>query len=132
MTLRRAFFVAIGLTCSLMSGAARAQETDPYLYVSYIGDRDFFNSSGDRLTDACGIIQQERANYHSLGIRDDTDGDDPIFADRDMRARIPDICVVRADLARDIVTGETRYVGVIVKRGPNGEIYEMMLVYPAG
>lgn len=48
-------------------------------YSAYIGRSDLFNSRGDRLRMPWQVIRQDRANYHSLGIRDGGDEGDDFF-----------------------------------------------------
>ena len=51
-------------------------------YQAWIGRDDLYNSSGSRLTKPWQIIRQDRANFHSYGIRDDGDEDDAFFVDQ--------------------------------------------------
>lgn len=124
-------YMILSVLCVLLSGAAMAQDADHYFYVSDLGDADYFTATGTRLTDACAIVQQERANYHLYGIRDDGDVSDPVFGAPEMRARIPDICVVTPDFAQQIVNGVARSYAVHVKRHAGGEVFEMRIVAPA-
>jgi hypothetical protein len=57
-------------------------------YVAELSERDHFNSSGQRLTTAAGIIRQDRANFHRFGLRDPADEDDKFFADEGNRAAL--------------------------------------------
>ena len=61
-------------------------------YAAYIGPQDMVNSSGQRLSGLCVMVQQDRANYHRFNRRDGADGFDPVFADRTLRGRIVNTC----------------------------------------
>lgn len=74
--------------CGLFWTAAEAQSTiqldqsdDEIIdhYSAYIGQSDLFNSHGERLRTPWQVIRQDRANYHSLGIRDEGDEGDDFF-----------------------------------------------------
>ncbi|MBN7787349.1 hypothetical protein JYP51_20665 [Ponticoccus gilvus] len=55
-------------------------------YAAYIGDRDLFNSNGERLTAPAQVLRQDRANYHRFGIAQAGDEWDPVFDSADNRA----------------------------------------------
>lgn len=57
-------------------------------YVADIDPEDYYNSCGTRLTSFAALIAQVRANYHRIGTQHRVEGNDPIFASREMRARI--------------------------------------------
>jgi hypothetical protein len=80
--------IAIVLLAALAPAAAKAQQTVA-TYFAALGPQDFYNSSGTPLGSFGQVLQQDRANYHRFGRRDDYDEGDPIFADRQMRAMIP-------------------------------------------
>ena len=104
-----AFWLAV-----LSAQAAPAQQLMGE-YYALISPRDMSNSSGVPLSNACAIIQQDRANYHRFGNRDDADQGDPVFADRVLRGRIVNTCefVAGSEYVADwITTGRTRYVWV--------------------
>jgi hypothetical protein len=86
-------------------------------YFALIGPQDMVNSSGERLRDWCAMIQQDRANYHRFGLRDEQDQGDPIFASREARAAIAGRCEIMAN-SRYVVdrlqSGERNYVWVRV------------------
>lgn len=69
---------------------AAAQETYGYYYAA-LGPQDYVNSSGAPLGSFAGVLQQDRANYHRFGRRDPQDQGDALFADRQMRALIPQL-----------------------------------------
>jgi hypothetical protein len=73
----------------LLAGLARAQddiETPIESYVARLSARDHFNSNGERLTSAAGIIRQDRANFYVYGIRDPEDEADSFFQSKGNRA----------------------------------------------
>lgn len=76
----------VSLTC-LMPLSAKAEQLLAS-YVADLGPEDHYNSSGQRLTSFAALLAQDRANYHRFGIRHASDGNDPIFANRAMRAQI--------------------------------------------
>lgn len=91
-------------------------------YMAYLGTDDMRNSSGDTLTDLGAVLQQDRANYHRFGLRDDFDQTDPFFSDPALRGRIPDIWEMDADFSYilDMVAkGEPTLVLVLIY-GENG------------
>ena len=59
------------------------------MYSAYISPADMHNSKGAALTSLGAALQQDRANFHRFGRRDARDEGDPLFADRALRARIP-------------------------------------------
>lgn len=111
-------FRSISTACLLLllGTPVAAQELIAEYYTS-LGRGDVVNSSGARLTDFCAIVQQDRANYHRFGRRDDGDQGDPIFGSKEARARIPGRCVVLpgSDYIPGVVLrGDTRYIWVRV------------------
>lgn len=62
------------------------------VYDARLGPQDRVNSSGQAITELCGVIQQDRANYHRFGNRDQVDDSDPVFGDPAMRAQILSNC----------------------------------------
>jgi len=87
--MKRSLIAAAMTIASTLPAAA-----DDYLggYYTTIGPQDFYNSSGAKLGDFCAIIQQDRANFHRFGKRDQGDGSDQFFADRGNRALISQRC----------------------------------------
>jgi hypothetical protein len=86
-------------------------------YYTTLSPMDVRNSSGARLTDFCAVLQQDRANYHRFGRRDDGDQGDPIFGSREMRAQIAGRCRIAAGseyVPEWVLTDRTRYVRVLV------------------
>jgi hypothetical protein len=60
-------------------------------YYAEIGPEDRRNSSGTALTEAGGILQQDRANVHRFGIRHAGDQMDRVFDTPDLRTTLPDL-----------------------------------------
>ncbi len=105
---------AIIALCAASPAAAQDQIG---VYSTLLGPSDMFNSQGTRLTDLCTVVQQDRANFHRFGIRDEYDRDDPFFANREARARIPSICSLQPGydyIAQSIRRGEPRFVSVVI------------------
>ncbi len=73
----------------------KAQQLIAEYYALLVGE-DLRNSRGVPLGSFCGVIQQDRANFHRFGIRHDGDDWDPVFADRAARARISTTCQLAA------------------------------------
>ncbi len=57
-------------------------------YMARLGDRDHYNSRGQRLTTPAAILRQDRANFHRFGVRDPEDQSDTLFATMEGRARM--------------------------------------------
>lgn len=87
-------------------------------YVAYVGPEDMRTSSGEPLLNLGGVLQQDRANYHHFGIRHSQDEGDPIFADRNQRAKIPEMVAegrnLGGGLTRDAQVGQPFLVNVFV------------------
>lgn len=110
------FISILLLSLSLTTPVARAQ-TLIAEYFTLIGPADIYNSSGARLGDFGAILQQDRANYHRFGRRDDMDGWDPIFGDPAQRARIPQIWQAAPGseyIPGWVLSGQTRFLWIRV------------------
>lgn len=98
-------------------------------YFTTIGPRDLYNSAGQRLTDFCSIVQQDRANYHRFGRRDEGDNGDPIFSDKAARARIPGRCRVLPGseyIPSVVLRGDSRFIWVrVYGRGRTPDLIEI-------
>jgi hypothetical protein len=94
-----------------------------------------FNSSGVRLTRIADILQQDRANFHRFGRREDMDRGDPLFGDRAVRARIPELYGrgpgSEPYLEQFLRDGISRFVRVIVY-GSNGVPTYLVIYEGAG
>lgn len=105
-----------GTICAAVALLAAPASADEILgsYYTSIGPNDFFNSRGVRLTDACAILQQDRANFHRFGIRDDGDQSDPYFRTPNARSVIGRNCRVY---------GGSEYVAVALHEGRRKYVY---------
>lgn len=100
-------------------------------YGATIGTDDLYNSRGTRLTDPGAVIQQDRANYHRFGLRQQGDMGDPVFHDRAARARIPGLVDFGAapGFVADVRAGRPSSVEVYVCGRGSAEV---MLVIDRG
>lgn len=100
----------------LASGSLPAQAQNLIAaYYTQLGPVDFFNSRGARLGDFGAILQQDRANFHRFGRAEAPDQWDPVFADPDLRSRIPSIWQSGPGseyIPGWVLSGNTRYVYV--------------------
>jgi S1-C subfamily serine protease len=86
--MRNAIALAVVLFGSIfMSPMAHAQQLLER-YEALLSEQDHFNSGGQRLSTAAGIIRQDRANFHRFGKRDQEDQTDKFFSDSDNRATL--------------------------------------------
>jgi hypothetical protein len=125
------WLVAIAL--ALAAGPVVAQQELGY-YMATLGPRDMVNSRGERLRDFCQILQQDRANYHRFGLRDELDMGDPFFASAEARQVISQLCVVRPEydyIRRNVLNGIPQYVWVQVI-GTGGRITAIIVNEGAG
>ncbi|RYH12373.1 hypothetical protein [Tropicimonas sp. IMCC6043] len=86
-------------------------------YFAFIGTADMHNSKGVRLTNFCGILQQDRANVHKFRIRQEYDEGDPWFTTLAARQKIAADCRIGAGseyIRNAVLRGEERYVRVQV------------------
>jgi hypothetical protein len=91
-------------------------------YQARLGERDHFNSNGQRLTSAAAIIRQDRANFHEFGIRDPEDEDDSFFGDFGNRGALESM-LERGRAAPGVISkivNSTPLIRVEVRRGPYG------------
>jgi S1-C subfamily serine protease len=116
-----------------MSAVAHAQQLLER-YQALLSEQDHFNSSGQRISTAAGIIRQDRANFHRFGKRDQEDETDRFFSDSDNRATLENLLNRgRADpgvIAR-IVNG-TPLVRVEVWRDNSGAYVTVTLISSNG
>jgi hypothetical protein len=82
----RKTFLALGLV--LAAGALTPASAADLIgsYNAYLSRADHYNSNGERLTTAAGVIRQDRANFHKFGIQDDQDESDNYFDNVNNRA----------------------------------------------
>jgi len=84
------FALALALSVLVSLGVGSRVRAEPPLetYVARLSEQDHFNSNGERLRTAAGIIRQDRANYYEFGKRDPEDTPDAFFASKANRARL--------------------------------------------
>lgn len=116
----RAALAALAL--ALPAAPATAQQLLA-TYFAMLDPHDMRNSSGVTLRDFGAILQQDRANYHRFGRRNEMDGSDPFFGNPALRARIPEL-YARGPGAPDyirrmVLSGTPRFVMIRVY-GQNG------------
>ncbi|MEO0544588.1 MAG: hypothetical protein AAFY99_12290 [Pseudomonadota bacterium] len=104
-------------------------------YLTWLDAKDTVSSSGAKLTSFGAILAQDRANYHRFGIRQELDTGDPIFDDRNMRAKMPALYeggrTVEKYIRDDVTSGRGHYVYVRVM-GKNGQITHVDVYEGAG
>ena len=86
-------------------------------YNTTISQRDLFASDGLRLTGVGAILQQDRANYHRVRLRDRGDGYDNLFLSAESRALIPRWLHEVSPAARAGILRGRAYVNVRVFEG---------------
>lgn len=77
-----AIVMSVGLAMSPPEGATT------FGYRAQIESVDLMNSEGETLQNLGAILQQDRANFHRFGIRQDGDEHDPFFDDFQTRAQM--------------------------------------------
>lgn len=103
-------------------------------YQTTIGERDHFNSSGQKLRDFCAIIQQDRANFHRFSLRDTLDEFDPFFTTMNSRAIISGNCKaggLNAPYLRENVLSQWPHTVFVEVYGKEGRITGV-IVYDVG
>lgn len=109
----RSLIIAL-LMLGLFTPVAQAQTFMGEFYA-YIGPSDHWNSRGVRLGDFGSILQQDRANFHRFGIRDQFDTHDYIFGTLAARSRIPSIWQVRRGseyVINRVMSGQDQYLRI--------------------
>ncbi len=81
-----------------------------FSYQARLSSRDHLNSKGGPIHSAAEVIRQDRANFHRFGQRDEEDGGDPMFADKDQRDHLEHLLRdhIAPDVAHQIVSGTPR------------------------
>ena len=108
--MKKRVLVAAVLAASAMSPVAAQDYGELAWYSARIDVADMQNSRGQPLAKIGAVIQQDRANFHRFGIRQARDSDDGIFADRAMRAALPNLV--------DVVGGNNALEALINRRQP--------------
>ncbi|QQA42213.1 hypothetical protein [Pelagovum pacificum] len=102
----RKFLLSLGLALLALPAAAQQNIGG---YYAYIGAADLYNSSGTRLTSPGAILQQDRANFHRYGVRQQWDSADPWFGSQGHRASLPSLYAdgpKYSGIAQQIVNGD--------------------------
>ena len=73
--MKRMIFAVAGAVFTSLAGPAASQDT-MVEYFTLLGPADAFNSRVVPLNDLCDIVQQDRANWHRFGNREQYDGGD--------------------------------------------------------
>ena len=104
-------------------------------YLTWLDAKDTVTSKGVKLTSFGAVLAQDRANYHRFGIRQEFDTSDPIFSNKDMRAKLPELYQagrsVEAYIKDDVMSGRGHYVFVRIM-GNNGVITHVNVYEGAG
>jgi len=106
---------ALGLAALFAAPAPANAQQMIAQYYALLSPQDFYNSNGMRLSGFCAILQQDRANYHRFGNRDELDDWDPVFGNPDARAQLGQVCRLAPGneyIANAVARGETRFVYV--------------------
>jgi len=80
----RTSLLALGLVLAAAAPACAADLVGSY--NAFLSRADHYNSNGERLTTAAGIIRQDRANFHKFGVQDPQDESDNYFDNVNNRA----------------------------------------------
>ncbi|WP_221089683.1 hypothetical protein [Deinococcus aquaedulcis] len=110
--------VSQGQRLQLPAQPAASQAKLLFSYVAFLSTDDHFNSSGTRLQSVAAIIQQDRANYHTLKL-DACDGAERYFSSKANRAALSTM-VARATVPASLknrILNATPVVRVSVYRG---------------
>lgn len=104
-------------------------------YLTWLDAKDTVTSKGVKLGSFGAVLAQDRANYHRFGIRQELDTSDPVFSDREMRAKLPQLyqagSPVESYILQDVMSGRGHYVFVRVL-GENGHITHVDVYEGAG
>lgn len=104
-------------------------------YLTWLDAKGTVTSKGVKLDTFGAVLAQDRANYHRFGIRQELDTSDPIFSNRDMRAKLPQLYQagnpVAVYIRDDVMNGRGHYVFVRVM-GKNGRITHVQVHEGAG
>jgi hypothetical protein len=83
--------IIIAMALLSMSSLSQAGDDSIESYTAKLGEKDHFNSNGERLKTAAAILRQDRANFHEFGIIDAEDeetGDNAFFAKKANRGKL--------------------------------------------
>jgi len=128
----------VGLVCALMSGGPTTASAQDLMveYFSSLGPADAFNSRGQPLDDLCAIAQQDRANWHRFGKREQTDGPDPFFTTTERRAMMTGRCqydpAYYANPGQRIRSGTRSFYVWVRVYGSGGQVARVWITEGAG
>ena len=128
--MRRASILVVAIAIAACAPSMAQAQQVIASYVARLSAADHFNSNGERLKSAAAIIRQDRANFHSFGVRDPEDESDPFFADQDNRAALEQM-LERGRAAPgviDRVVNGTPLVRVEVHRSSSGPFIVVTLI----
>ncbi len=104
-------------------------------YSTWLDAKDTVSSKGVKLDTFGAVLAQDRANYHRFGIRQELDTSDPVFSNRKMRAKLPQLYTaglpVESYIHKDVMSGHGHYVFVRIM-GKNGHITHVNVYEGAG
>jgi hypothetical protein len=88
-------------------------------YVARLSRADHYNSYGERISTAAGVIRQDRANYYVYGHRDRADEPDSFFSSTQNRAQLEAMLLAgrAAPGVRNQIVNGTPLIRVDVYRG---------------
>ena len=130
--------VLTGLVSALLLSAPSMGKAETLMadYYSLLGPADAYNSRGQPLDDLCAIVQQDRANWHRFGNREEADGGDLFFQSADKRAMITGKCEYDrsyfANPGTRIRNGTRSFYVYVRVFGSNGQISRVLIAEGAG
>ncbi|MGB7240792.1 MAG: hypothetical protein WBC93_01735 [Sulfitobacter sp.] len=128
----------IGLITALVCAAPVIGQAETLMvdYYSLLGPADAYNSRGVPLNDLCAIVQQDRANWHRFGNREQYDGGDFFFDSTDRRAMIAGRCQYDpsyyANPGARIRNGTRSFYVYVQVFGNNGRVSRVLISEGAG
>ena len=124
----------IVVVSSLLASPVLAEEVIAE-YLTWLDARDTVNSKGVKLRSFGEVLAQDRANYHRFGVRQELDSTDPMFHDKAMRAKLPELykagIPVESYIRKDVMSGRGHYVFVRVM-GQGGRVTHVNVYEGAG
>lgn len=132
--LQKRLFSILAVLAALQTSHAMGEEVMAE-YLTWLDAKDTVNSSGAKLNSFGAVLAQDRANYHRFGIRQELDTSDPIFSDRNMRSKLPQLYQAGRSVEKyirdDVMSGRGHYVYVRIM-GENGRVTHVDVYEGAG
>jgi hypothetical protein len=126
----------VALICGVFLSAPAQAETLMADYYSLLGPADAYNSRGAPLNDLCAIAQQDRANWHRFGLREEFDGPDPLFNTPARRAAMTGKCAYDrgyfSNPGERIRNGSRSFYVYVEVYGTGGQITRVVISEGAG